>query len=109
LAGIDDNAQPIAEEFFMEAVEEGLSLLGKSGKEAVFFYLEKGYNVKKNQIASKPKHFSDALDNIFGLGAIFLKTIILRGYYEKIGLTPPDKLENIDFAECVINSMGGMP
>jgi hypothetical protein len=109
LARTDDLSKPIAEDFFMEAVEEGLSLLGKSGKQAVFFYLEKGYNVDKNQIASKPQCFSDALDKIFGLGAIFLKNIILKGYYEKIGLTPPDKLENVNFAECIINSIDSMP
>ena len=109
MARTDDLSKPIAQDFFMEAIEEGLSLLGKSGKQAVFFYLEKGHNLNRNKIASEPQYFSEALDKIFGLGAVFLKTIILKGYYEKIGLTPPEKIENLDFAECIQNAIDSMP
>ena len=49
------------EEVFIEAVDEGLSCLGESGKQAVYFHLEKRFGIKKCEIAFRVEDFADAL------------------------------------------------
>lgn len=73
------------EKLLLEAIDEGLSSLGNSPKQAVYFYIEKKFNVKKREIPYKTEEFVDALEKIFGLGAKFLEILIIRRLYEKVG------------------------
>lgn len=70
-----------------DSVEKGLSVLGESPKQAIFFYLENKYNLPKEKIADETDLFVQAIEKIFGLGAEFLKALILKTLYEKVGLT----------------------
>lgn len=72
-------------ELLLEAVDDGLSSLGESVRLMIYFHLEKSFNVKKQEIAYKPSHFSSAIEMIFGFGANFLKILILERLYEKVG------------------------
>ena len=69
----------------LEAIDEGLSTLGESSKQAIYFHLEKRFNVKKREIPNKIEVFSDAMEKIFGLGASFLEILIMKRLYEKLG------------------------
>ena len=60
----------------MEAIDEGLSALGESSKQAIYFHLEKGFNVKREEIPVKIEVFAVAIEKIFGLGANFLEILI---------------------------------
>lgn len=73
------------EKLLLKAIDEGLSSLGNSPKHAVYFYIEKKFNVKKREIPCKTEEFVDALEKIFGLGAKFLEILIIRRLYEKVG------------------------
>lgn len=73
------------EKLLLEAVDEGLSSLGVSSKEAIYFHLEKSFNVKKEEIPYNIKAFARAIEKIFGLGANFLEILIMKRLYEKIG------------------------
>jgi len=73
------------ERLLLKAIDEGLSSLGESPKRAVFFYLEKKFNIKKRHIPYKTEEFVNALEKIFGLGAKFLEILILKQLYEKVG------------------------
>jgi hypothetical protein len=66
-------------------VDEGLSSLGETSKEAIYFHLEKSFNIKKQEIPKKIKSFARAIEKIFGLGANFLEILIMRQLYERIG------------------------
>ena len=68
-----------------EAIDEGLSLLGDSGKKAIYFYLDKQYDIKQHEMGARVEDFSVALEKIFGLGAVFLQTLILKRLYLKMG------------------------
>jgi len=69
----------------IEAVEEGLSSLGESSKQAIYFHLEKSFNIKKEKIPSKIETFAMAFERIFGSGASYLEILIIRRLHEKVG------------------------
>lgn len=71
----------------LEAVDEGLSSIGESSKQAIYFHLEKGFRIKKHEIPYKIEDFARATEKIFGLGANFLEILIMKRLYEKVGRT----------------------
>jgi hypothetical protein len=73
------------EQLLLEAVDEELTSLGESSKKALYFHLEKGFNVKKDEIPYKTEAFVDAIEKIFGLGANYLEILIMKRLYEKLG------------------------
>jgi len=72
------------DKLLLEAVDEGLSSVGESSKQAIYFHLEKGFNVKKQEIPYKIDDFEFAIEKIFGLGANFLEILIMKRLYEKV-------------------------
>jgi hypothetical protein len=74
------------DKLLLEAVDEGLSSLGESSKQAIYFHLEKSFSIKKQQIPEKIADFAQAIHRIFGLGANFLEILIIKRLYEKIGV-----------------------
>ena len=75
----------------LSAVEEGLSSLGDSPRQAIFFHLETSFNVKKEHIPSNLTEFTKALEGIFGFGAPYLEKLIIKHLYEKLGLEFADE------------------
>lgn len=73
------------EKLLLEAVDEGLSSLGESSKEAIYFHLDKDFNVRKHEIPDKIEAFVGAVENIFGLGANFLEIAIMKQLRAKMG------------------------
>ena len=73
------------EKLLLEAVEEGLSSLGEASKQAIYFHLEKRFNIKKKEIPYKIETFVESIEKIFGLGANFLEIFIMKRLHEKIG------------------------
>lgn len=76
---------------FMEAVDEGLSFLGESGRHMVFYHLERNYSIKRHEIPKNPEAFIAGLERIFGAGASVLKKMILKSMYSKLGLKYEEK------------------
>ena len=75
------------EELLLEAIDEGLASIRESSKQAIYFHLEKGFNIKRQEIPDKIADFQDAIEKIFGLGASFLEIPIMKRLYEKVGQT----------------------
>lgn len=75
------------EKLLLEAVDEGLSSLGQSSKQAIYFHLEKRFNVKRKKIPCNLEVFADAIEKIFGSGADFLEILIMKRFHEKTGET----------------------
>jgi hypothetical protein len=73
------------EKVVTEAVDEGLSSLGDSSKQAIYFHLEKSFNIKRQEIPNRIEDFTNALEKIFGLGANFLEILIEERLNEKTG------------------------
>jgi hypothetical protein len=77
--------RPDFEKLLLEAVDEGLASLGESSKQAIYFHLERSFNVKKKEILHKIETFAKAIEKIFGLGANFLEILVVKKLYEKVG------------------------
>jgi hypothetical protein len=73
--------------FLLAAVEESLSALGDSSKEAIFYHLETSFNLKREGIPSNMNGFAKALERIFGPGADYLEKLIEQRLYAKLGLS----------------------
>jgi len=69
----------------LEAVDEGLSSLGDSAKQAVYFHLEETFDINKRDIPSKIEEFAFAIEKIFGLGAKPIEVLIMQRLYDKVG------------------------
>ena len=76
---------PEFDALLLEAVDEGLSSVGDSSKQAIYFHLEKTFRIEKEEIPLKIEDFAEAIEKIFGLGANFLEILIMKHLYNKIG------------------------
>ena len=91
------------EKLLLEAVDEGLSSLGDSGKYAIYSHLENNYRINKRDIPSKIEEFADAIEKIFGFGAKPLEILMMKRLYEKVGgiVEYPQEQKDLVFAEYV--------
>lgn len=90
------------EKLLVEAVDDGLSTLGDSAKQAIYYHLEKSFNVKKEEVPCKMTAFTQAIQNIFGAGANFIEILIMKKLYEKIDRSIKwNQFEGFGFAQNV--------
>jgi len=90
----------IFEKLFLEAVGEALSSLGTSSKH-IYFHLEKDFNINKQDIPHKIEEFTNAIEEIFGLGAGVLEIQIMKRLYEKVGPFKHFPEQNLTFIKYV--------
>ena len=95
-------------EILLAAVEESLSSLGDSPKQAILFHLECSFKIKKERIPENMTEFTKALEKIFGPGAVYLEKLIARNLHEKLGLEFEDT-ERWDFLEHVNDAKKHFP
>ena len=89
------------EKLLLEAVDEQLGSLGESSKQALYFHLERGFNIKKQEIPKKTDAFVDAMEKIFGQGADYLEILIMKRLHSKIGLDVRLSNPNLTFTEYI--------
>ena len=104
-----ENKTPNFEDVLLEAVDEGLSLLGKSSKQALYFYLEKTFKMNKRDIPYRIEEFTDAVEKIFGRGARILEIQIMKCLFKKVGYTFKhySKRQDLTFNEYVTAMKAG--
>jgi hypothetical protein len=92
------------EELLLEAIDDGLSLLGETGKQAVYCHLETHFKIKSPDIPSKIEEFTDAIERIFGNGAKILEIKIMQCLFKKGGYTLKNysKQQNLTFIEYIV-------
>jgi len=85
----------------LEAVDEALSMLGETSREAIFFFIEEKFGLRKEEIPQNLEEFSNALRMIFGdVGCYFLEEQILNRLYARLGLVY-SKRPKRKFSECI--------
>ncbi len=89
------------EKLLLEAVDEQLTSLGESSKQALYFHLEKGFNIKKQEIPKKTEAFADAMEKIFGQGADYLEILIMKRLHSKMGVSVRLSKPNLTFIEYI--------
>lgn len=69
----------------LKAIDDGLSSLGNSSKQAIYLHLEKTFKIKRQDIPNKIEEFAEAMEGIFGPGAKILEIQIMRHLYKMVG------------------------
>jgi len=87
-------------EIILEAIDEGLSIMGDRSKEIVYFFVEEEYGLKKEDIPKNLQKFHEALYNIFGFGAFVIERSIMRFLEKKLDVELP-KGDDKDFVKYV--------
>ena len=91
------------EEVLLEAIDEGLSVLGDSSKQALYFHLEKTFKMNRQDIPYRIEEFTDAVEKIFGKGARILEIQIMKSLFKKVGykFKHYSKQKDLTFTEYV--------
>jgi hypothetical protein len=69
-----------------DAVSEALSQLGETVKQTLYYYLEKNFNLRSDDLTRNPREFSSAMSALLGPGADPLEGTILRGLSTRIDI-----------------------
>jgi len=92
-------AESTLEKRIMQCVDDGLKVLGDSGKKAIYYYLEKSFGLKRKEIPKKPEIFRKGLIFMFGEEGT---DIIEKWIVEKLRMSFKLKQQfKITFAEAV--------
>jgi hypothetical protein len=87
-----------------EAIEEILSLLGNTNKQAIYHYLEDKYAIKKEDIPNNMAKFANAFEQTFGSVAKLIEVKIierLHARHRDFFYVPSNG--DIDFLEFIAN------
>jgi PAS domain S-box-containing protein len=71
-------------ESLLAAADDMFSSVGSSAKTAIYFHIENKYNIKKEDIPSNIAKFSEALDQLFGIGSKPLQKIFKQQLKTKL-------------------------
>jgi hypothetical protein len=86
----------------IEAVEESFSSFSNLVKKAAYLHLENTFKIKKQEIPSKIEDFSDAIEQMFGVGAKLIEIRIIEALHKRIrGFVFFPKKGDVDFKEYV--------
>jgi hypothetical protein len=91
------------EKNLLEAIDESFSCLGESGKQTIYFHLETDYKISKQEIPHRIEDFTEALEDIFGLGAKLLEIKIMKNLFSKMEHLQPHfhTQESLEFAKYI--------
>lgn len=76
--------EPEFDVLLLEAIDEALSALGDSIMQTVYFHVERSFHIKKHEIPYRLGAFTEAVENIFGVGANFIEILIMKKLHEKV-------------------------
>lgn len=71
----------------LEAVDEGLLVLGDSVRQVIYRHMESSLSIKRDEIPERLEDFSEVLKKMLGSGANILLTFIARKLYAKFELS----------------------
>jgi hypothetical protein len=99
----------VFEQLINETIDNVFSSLGTACRQTIYYYLEKKYRLKKNDIADHIVEFSDALEQIFGGAAALVEIQIMKKLCRKVpqfkhkpegALTFPDYMNALSRFVC---------
>ena len=94
------------EKKLLDAIDEGFSWLGESEKQTIYFHLETEYKIRKQDIPHRIEDFTEALENVFGLGAKLLEIKIMENLFNKTKHLQPHfhTQESLEFTKYIKSS-----
>ena len=82
------------DETLLQAVDDGLLVLGQGLRMAIYKRIESTYQVRREDIPDKLLTFHRALQDLLGSGAKMMERLIARDLYSRLGL---DFIEHDDW------------
>jgi hypothetical protein len=79
-----NSSRLVFEQLVNETIDNVFSSLGTVCRQAIYDYLEKKYELKKNEVADHIIEFSGALEQIFGGAAALLEIEMMRRLCRKV-------------------------
>ena len=96
------------DEAILEAVDAAFSILGETGAQTVFGYLEHRCGMNRTAIPGDVSHFSKSLEALFGQAANLIEIQIMRVLHQKFPSfsfqSPNGKLSFAEYVEALRNS-----
>jgi hypothetical protein len=89
------------DKLLQSAVDDALATLGESVKQAIYFHIEKQFNVPKNNVSEALEDFQLGLEKIFGAGARFIEILIMKNLHSKVGLPLEIGGDELEFVKYV--------
>ena len=91
------------EKVLLDAIDEGLHSLGEETKQAFYSHLKNQHSLTKQDIPYRIEDFTQALEDVFQVGAKLLEIEILKILYSKLGpgYVPLERPENFEFSSYV--------
>ncbi len=96
--------KPEFDTLLQSAVDNALTSLGESVKQAIYFHIEHRFNVPRESVSENLGDFQVGLEKIFGIGARFIEILIMKNLHSKIGLpldVEGDELEFVQYVDAV--------
>jgi len=94
----------VFERCLLDTVDETLCLvLSERTKEAIYVYVEKYCDLRRQEIPRKPDLFVTCLEKIFGRAASVIEKTILKKFYSKLGMGFEEK-KDWNFKDYVISA-----
>jgi hypothetical protein len=91
------------EEILLNAIDEEFLSIGETCQKIAYFYLKNEYGINRQEIPSKIKEFSQAIEGMFKDGGKILEIRIMENLFRKMGHI--NQLlyneENLDFSEYI--------
>jgi hypothetical protein len=68
----------------IEAIDESLGSFDSLDKQEVYHHLENSFKIRKQEIPCKTKDFSDAMGQMFGIGAKLVEIRIIEAVHKRV-------------------------
>ena len=81
----------------LKCVDDAMDTFGENVRRVVYYYLERNFNLKSDDIVEHPQEFIDALRSIFASGIDVIERIITERIKEEFGI----ELSEWSFAKAV--------
>ena len=94
-------------ELFIDAVDEGLGVLGQAPRRMIYELLENDYEILREDLSEKFLEFSGILKKAFGPSADSIIQYIINRFYVKLRLEPPawvDLDEAVETVEMILRT-----
>ena len=96
----ENQGQYSFEKILSEAVDHGLLILGESARKSIYFHLDQDFSLQREKIPENPEALENALENIFGVGALVIEISIIKNLASKLGLKFEEK-KSFNFVDSV--------
>ena len=92
----------------LDAIDKGLQILGESPRRAIWYSLEKDFNLDRHKLPEDVEAFENALKSFFGPGYDFLQSVFRHNLQESSGIEFADFSTLVDCIHALRKTSDGV-